>query len=167
MSSVNRCARFVGMNLRLVMESCLLPAMNVLSPFVDFAMSMKEEKEPKLALSAKLDTSGLKVWKLALSAKLETSSVLITNIDVWVLISGSPRVEGDEEEDDTDDIEHEFDYGVEILRQGSGPVSFVYGRSGHAGTYEYGSSSRQGSSTDGMEIPLLTYGEEVNILVSP
>ncbi|XP_006351001.1 cellulose synthase A catalytic subunit 5 [UDP-forming] [Solanum tuberosum] len=75
-------------------------------------------------------------------------------------IKGSPRVEGDEEEDDTDDIEHEFDYGVGILRQGSGPVSFVYGGSGHAGSYENGSSSRQGSSTDGMEIPLLTYGEE-------
>lgn len=56
------------------MGSCLLPAMNVLSLFVDLAMSMKEEKEIKLALSAKLDSSGLKVWKLVLSAKLETSA---------------------------------------------------------------------------------------------
>lgn len=87
------------------------------------------------------------------------------DIDVWVLISGSPRVEGDEEEDDTDDIEYEFDYGVGTLgRQGSGPVPSVYGGSGHAGSYENASSSREDSS---MEIPLLTYGEEVNIPASP
>ncbi|KAM3359908.1 cellulose synthase A catalytic subunit 2 [Capsicum galapagoense] len=73
-------------------------------------------------------------------------------------IKGSPRVEGDEEEDDTDDIEHEFDYGIGALgRQGSGTVPSVYGGSENA------SSSRQGSSSPGIEIPLLTYGEEVNI----
>ncbi|CAN4114162.1 unnamed protein product [Withania somnifera] len=73
-------------------------------------------------------------------------------------IKGSPRVEGDEEEDDTDDIEYEFDYGVGTLgRQGSGPVPSAYGGSEHA------SSSRQESSSPGIEIPLLTYGEEVNI----
>ncbi|CAN4114160.1 unnamed protein product [Withania somnifera] len=70
-------------------------------------------------------------------------------------IKGSPRVEGDEEEDDTDDIEYEFDYGVGTLgRQGSGPVPSAYGGSEHA------SSSRQESSSPGIEIPLLTYGEE-------
>ncbi|KAJ8544071.1 hypothetical protein K7X08_025689 [Anisodus acutangulus] len=71
-------------------------------------------------------------------------------------IKGSPRVEGDEEEDGTDDIEHEFDYSVGTLgRQGSGPVPSVYG-----GSYENATSSRQDSSTSGIEIPLLTYGEE-------
>ncbi|XP_016433906.1 cellulose synthase A catalytic subunit 2 [UDP-forming] [Nicotiana tabacum] len=76
-------------------------------------------------------------------------------------IKGSPRVEGDEEEDDIDDIEHEFDYGVGSLgRQGSGRVPSVYGGSGHTGSYENATSSRQDSSTPGIEIPLLTYGEE-------
>ncbi|OIT31343.1 PREDICTED: cellulose synthase A catalytic subunit 2 [UDP-forming]-like [Nicotiana attenuata] len=76
-------------------------------------------------------------------------------------IKGSPRVEGDEEEDDIDDIEHEFDYSVGSLsRNGSGPVPPVYGGSGHAGSYENATSSKQDSSTPGIEIPLLTYGEE-------
>ncbi|XP_009758840.1 cellulose synthase A catalytic subunit 2 [UDP-forming] [Nicotiana tabacum] len=76
-------------------------------------------------------------------------------------IKGSPRVEGDEEEDDIDDIEHEFDYSVGSLsRHGSGPVPSVYGGSGHAGSYENATSSKQDSSTPGIEIPLLTYGEE-------
>lgn len=43
------------------MESPLLLATNVLSLFVDRAMSTKEERVIKLALSAKLDTSELKV----------------------------------------------------------------------------------------------------------
>ena len=50
--------RSVGMRLRLQwMESPLLPAMNVLSLSADPAMSMREERETKLALSAKPDTN--------------------------------------------------------------------------------------------------------------
>lgn len=85
------------------------------------------------------------------------------DIDLWVLISGSLRVEGDEEEDDTDDIEHEFNYRA-LVPRGSGPVPSVYGGSGLSGSYENVSFSRQDSS---MELPLLTYREEVNIPVSP
>lgn len=39
------------------MESSLWPAMNVLSPFAGRAMNMREEREIKLALSAKPDIS--------------------------------------------------------------------------------------------------------------
>jgi hypothetical protein len=43
------------------MESHLLPAMNVLSLCAGPAMNMREEREIKLALNAKPDTSASKV----------------------------------------------------------------------------------------------------------
>ena len=52
------------------MESHLLPAMNALSPCVDLAMSMKEEREIKLALNAKLGSSVSKVAVLSNSPLL-------------------------------------------------------------------------------------------------
>lgn len=70
-------------------------------------------------------------------------------------IKGSPRVDGDEEEDDIDDLEHEFDYGdIDALgsQQYSGAVPST--RGGLA------SSSGHDSSTQNLDIPLLTYGEE-------
>nr|GMD54947.1 cellulose synthase A catalytic subunit 2 [UDP-forming]-like [Ipomoea batatas] len=66
---------------------------------------------------------------------------------------GSARVDGDEEEDDIDDLEHEFDCDVEALG-GAGTVPSSYCHGGHA------SSSGNEASTPGLEIPLLTYGEE-------
>lgn len=63
---MGRFVRFVEMKLNLLwMGSRLLPAMNVLSLFVDLAMSMKGEREIKLALNAKPDTSALKVILLS------------------------------------------------------------------------------------------------------
>lgn len=70
-------------------------------------------------------------------------------------IKGSPRVDGDEEEDDIDDLEHEFDYGdIDALgsQRYSGAVPST--RGGLA------SSSGHDSSTQNLDIPLLTYGEE-------
>nr|GMC79755.1 cellulose synthase A catalytic subunit 2 [UDP-forming]-like [Ipomoea batatas] len=46
-----------------------------------------------------MSMKGGKAFKLVLSAKL-----------------GSPRVEGDEEEDDFDDLDHEFDYNSSVRR---------------------------------------------------
>ena len=43
------------------MGNHLLLAMNVHSPYADLAMSMKEERGTKLALSAKPDTSASRV----------------------------------------------------------------------------------------------------------
>ncbi|KAH0969692.1 hypothetical protein GBA52_028484 [Prunus armeniaca] len=51
----------------------------------DLVMSMREEKEIRLALNVKPDTNESKV--------------------------SSPRVEGDDEEDDIDDLDNEFNYG--------------------------------------------------------
>ncbi|KAL2531327.1 Cellulose synthase A catalytic subunit 6 [UDP-forming] [Abeliophyllum distichum] len=76
-------------------------------------------------------------------------------------IKGSPRVEGDEEEDDIDDLEHEFDYGnIEVsgLTQSAGVIPAV--RGGHVGSSGSATGSRHDSSSQGLEIPLLTYGEE-------
>ncbi|CAN1857314.1 Cellulose synthase A catalytic subunit 6 [UDP-forming] [Linum perenne] len=80
-------------------------------------------------------------------------------------LKGSPRVEGDEEEDDIDDLEHEFDYGnleglsseqvAELMlasRLNTGRGSQVNG-SGYPG-------SDLDSSPPGAKVPLLTYGEE-------
>ncbi|CAA0839205.1 Cellulose synthase A catalytic subunit 6 [Striga hermonthica] len=71
-------------------------------------------------------------------------------------IKGSPRVEGDEDEDDIDDLEHEFDYG-DIEASGF-PQSAGSMNTAHGGVF--GSASRPDSSSQCPEIPLLTYGEE-------
>lgn len=81
-------------------------------------------------------------------------------------IKGSPRVEGDEEEDDIDDLEHEFDYG-NVESFGGQPMAasvlsaLVNNRSGsHTNTYGVTSGSEMDTSPLDPEIPLLTYGEE-------
>ncbi|KAG4939538.1 hypothetical protein AAZX31_16G150200 [Glycine max] len=67
-------------------------------------------------------------------------------------IKGSPRVEGDEEEDDTDDLESEFDIGsVFSARLNYG--SQVNGSVIHA-------PSEFDAASVASEIPLLTYGQE-------
>lgn len=69
-------------------------------------------------------------------------------------LKGSPRVEGDEEEDGTDDLEHEFDYG-DIESMGlkhHSSVNSLYGYSGGVTT-----NSKQEQT---FNMPLLTYGEE-------
>nr|APU87549.1 CesA9 [Plantago ovata] len=71
-------------------------------------------------------------------------------------IKGSPRVDGDEDEDDTDDIENEFDYGY-----GKDPhqmsESTMYGR------HHVRTPSEIDPSVNS-EIPLLTYGHEVDTI---
>lgn len=68
-------------------------------------------------------------------------------------LTGSPRVEGDEEEDDIDDIDNEFEYGN---LDASGPHSVA------EGAHPYSSAIPERESAPlGSEIPLLTYGEEV------
>lgn len=64
-------------------------------------------------------------------------------------IKGSPRVEGDEEEDEFDDLDHEFDYPEQITEAG---LSARFN----------GVSSPLDSDPSAVEskIPLLTYGEE-------
>ncbi|XP_051126873.1 cellulose synthase A catalytic subunit 5 [UDP-forming]-like [Andrographis paniculata] len=69
-------------------------------------------------------------------------------------IKGSPRVEGDEEEDDIDDLEHEFDYGdAEAMgMKQNGSINSLHGYSG--------TNAKQNVSSPSLDIPLLTYGEE-------
>jgi len=63
------------------------------------------------------------------------------------LFSGSPRVEGDEEDDGIDDLDFEFDYSR------SGLESETFSRRN--------SEFDLASAPPGSQIPLLTYGEEV------
>lgn len=63
-----------------------------------------------------------------------------------VIVSGSPRVEGDEEDDGIDDLDFEFDYK-------SGLESETFSRRN--------SEFDLSSAPPGSQIPLLTYGEEV------
>uniref|UniRef100_A0A5B7B0B0 Cellulose synthase n=1 Tax=Davidia involucrata TaxID=16924 RepID=A0A5B7B0B0_DAVIN len=81
-------------------------------------------------------------------------------------IKGSPRVEGDEEEDDIDDLEHEFDFGnLDALGPQQAAVAMLSahlntGRGGHTTTSGIPTHSEHDSSPRSPEIPLLTYGEE-------
>ncbi|XP_039026220.1 cellulose synthase A catalytic subunit 2 [UDP-forming]-like isoform X2 [Hibiscus syriacus] len=65
-------------------------------------------------------------------------------------IKGSPRVEGDEEEDDIDDLDNEFDYDTSDP-QLVGETMLTSGMPAH---------SELDSSPPSSQIPLLTYGEE-------
>ncbi|KAJ8765698.1 hypothetical protein K2173_014820 [Erythroxylum novogranatense] len=72
-------------------------------------------------------------------------------------LKGSPRVEGDEEEDDIDDLEHEFDYGLD----GMGPEQVAEAMlSSRLNTGGVPTNSELESSPPSSKIPLLTYGEE-------
>ncbi|KAJ1429724.1 Zinc finger, RING-type [Sesbania bispinosa] len=81
-------------------------------------------------------------------------------------IKGSPRVEGDEDEDDIDDLENEFDYGHPDAL-GLQPTSNRM-LSGRPNTGRGSNSNASGIPTNlehdtsplNSEIPLLTYGEE-------
>lgn len=63
-----------------------------------------------------------------------------------LITSGSPRVDGDEDEDDIDDLENEFNYAQGTRRQWQGDDP------------DLSSSSRHES---GQPIPLLTNGQSV------
>ncbi|KAL0424463.1 UNVERIFIED_CONTAM: Cellulose synthase A catalytic subunit [UDP-forming] [Sesamum radiatum] len=76
-------------------------------------------------------------------------------------VKGSPRVEGDEEEDDIDDLEHEFDYGnIEASSFTQVVGAMPSGCGGHAGSTGSATSLKNDSSSQRLEFPLLTYGEE-------
>ncbi|KAF7840058.1 cellulose synthase A catalytic subunit 6 [UDP-forming]-like isoform X1 [Senna tora] len=71
-------------------------------------------------------------------------------------IKGSPRVEGDEDEDDIDDLDNEFDYANP---EGLGPQVSETVLSGRNGSGIPPNVEHQSSHLNS-EIPLLTYGEE-------
>lgn len=78
-------------------------------------------------------------------------------------ISGSPRVEGDEEEDDTDDLENEFDIANKDPNSVSEAMLYPHlavGRGSHANGSGNMASDLDSSSVP-TDIPLLTYGQEV------
>ncbi|OIW19999.1 hypothetical protein TanjilG_31913 [Lupinus angustifolius] len=81
-------------------------------------------------------------------------------------IKGSPRVEGDEEEDDIDDLDNEFDYGYRDafgLQTTSDSVLFGSRHARRDSSYSMSGISPSlelDSSLLNSEIPLLTYGEE-------
>ncbi|CAI0556417.1 unnamed protein product [Linum tenue] len=76
-------------------------------------------------------------------------------------LKGSPRVEGDEEEDDIDDLEHEFDFeglSPEQVAELMLAARLNTGRGSHL--YGNGIPTDLDSSPPGAKVPLLTYGEE-------
>ncbi|OMO55908.1 Cellulose synthase [Corchorus capsularis] len=73
-------------------------------------------------------------------------------------IKGSPRVEGDEEEDDIDDLDNEFDYDAldpQQVAEAMLTARLNTGRGSGMPTH-----SELDSSPPSSQIPLLTYGEE-------
>lgn len=84
-----------------------------------------------------------------------------------VQIAGSPRVEGDEDEDDIDDLDNEFDYGnldslgPHYAAEAAFASRLNAGRGSHPNASQIPGQSEHEPSPLGSEIPLLTYGEEV------
>ena len=83
--------------------------------------------------------------------------------------SGSPRVEGDEEEDDIDDLENEFDfrnnYRSDPHQVAEAMLSAhlnIGGSSSHAYTSGISAPLDPNSSSVPSGIPLLTYGHDVS-----
>ncbi|KAG9149613.1 hypothetical protein Leryth_024170 [Lithospermum erythrorhizon] len=80
-------------------------------------------------------------------------------------IKGSPRVEGDEDEEEFDDLEHEFDYDGNdgrIPQHLAEATLYSHLNVGRGGNNPSGIStpSEMDSAGLGSEIPLLTYGQE-------
>jgi hypothetical protein len=86
-------------------------------------------------------------------------------------IAGSPRVDGDEEEEDTDDLENEFDIGVNDRRDPRHVAEALLsarlntGRGSQAHVSGFATPSEFDFASVAPEIPLLTYGEEVDLIV--
>ncbi|KGN45860.2 cellulose synthase A catalytic subunit 2 [UDP-forming] [Cucumis sativus] len=77
-------------------------------------------------------------------------------------LKGSPRVEGDEEEDDIDDLENEFDIANKDPNSASEAMLYPHlavGRGSHANGSGNMASDLDSSSVP-TDIPLLTYGQE-------
>ena len=72
------------------------------------------------------------------------------------LVVGCPRVEGDEEEDDIDDLENEFDINDDLEAMLSSRLNIGRGSQARITT-----PSEMDSASVVPEIPLLTYGQEV------
>lgn len=87
-------------------------------------------------------------------------------------IKGCPRVEGDEEEDDTDDLENEFDCGSFDAwgrQHGAGEMLSARlntGRGSNTSSSGIPACSERDFPHIGSEIPLLTYGQEDDEIAS-
>ncbi|KAB5568475.1 hypothetical protein DKX38_002268 [Salix brachista] len=85
-------------------------------------------------------------------------------------IKGSPRVDGDEEEEGTDDLENEFDIGVHDRRDPHHVAEALLsarlntGRGSQSHVSGFATPSEFDSASVAPEIPLLTYGEEVDLI---
>ncbi|XP_042493386.1 cellulose synthase A catalytic subunit 2 [UDP-forming]-like [Macadamia integrifolia] len=81
-------------------------------------------------------------------------------------IKGSPRVEGDEEEEDVDDLDNEFDFGsnnwsdAQHMAEAALSARLNVGRGSQADASWVSVPSNMDSSSHNPEIPLLTYGQE-------
>ncbi|KAF8404446.1 hypothetical protein HHK36_009331 [Tetracentron sinense] len=81
-------------------------------------------------------------------------------------LKGSPRVEGDEEEDDVDDLDNEFDFGShdsmdsQHVAEAMLSARLNIGRGSHANASGVTMPSDLDSSSLNPEIPLLTYHQE-------
>lgn len=83
--------------------------------------------------------------------------------------TGSPRVEGDEDEDDTDDLENEFDInarrGPHNIAEAMLSARLNIGRGSQHNVSGVTTPADLETASVASEIPLLTYGQEVYILI--
>lgn len=106
----------------------LLPAMNVVFQPADLAMSMKEEKEANSVLSVKLDISDSKVKHRTMDYAITSFNFSFFLNSLFVYCEGSPRVEGDDDEEDIDDIEHEFNIDDERNKHSHIAEAMLHGK---------------------------------------
>lgn len=148
-------ARFVETLLELLpLVMSLLLAMSVPSLFVVLAMNTRGEMGIRRALSVKLGTRDTKVSLASHNLHEDYLVLCFSSINggIWIFCSviGSPRVDGDDDEDDIDDLENEFSYSQGKMKARS---------QWHGDDVELSGSSRHESQ---QPIPLLTNGQPVS-----
>lgn len=136
------------------MVNNLLLAMSVLSQSADLVTNMKEEREINLALNARPDLKGLKVPIIKIVSHFDLGKIKKRSFNLILIISGSPRVDGDEEEDEFDDLDNEFDLPH------SDSEAMLSSRL-NIGTNVSGFATPSDAYGVNPEIPRLTYGQEV------
>ncbi|PHU20059.1 Cellulose synthase A catalytic subunit 2 [UDP-forming] [Capsicum chinense] len=75
-------------------------------------------------------------------------------------IKGSPRVDGDDEEDEFDDLDHEFDYDGTPRHISEAALAARLGRANNSNASGLNTPAEVDPAALNSEIPLLTYGQE-------